>query len=144
MKIMAMWGFFPFSLKTIPYSDLSKSSNYRHAGQTRIGVRDGNQFLGIGEERIEIAGICYPEQTGGRNVIELLKMQAESGREWPLIERSGRIHGFYVCDKLNDKSSLFLHDGNPQKIEFSMSLKRVGDDSINLTGIITSQIGGFL
>ncbi len=144
MKIMAMWGFFPFSLKTIPYNSLDKSSAYRHAGQTRIGVRDGNQFLGIGEESISFAGVAYPEQTGGRNTIELLKAQAESGRSFPLIERNGRIHGFYVCESIGDNSSLFLHDGNPQKIEFSIKLKRVSEDTLNLVGIITSQIGGLL
>lgn len=140
---MATWGFFPFSLQTVPYQSLDKSTAYKYGSNARVGERDSTQFLGIGEETIKLSGTLLPSVTGGRKLLELLKLQASSGKAWPLIERNGTIHGFYKCTSINDKSSIFEHTGAPHKIEFDITFKRE-DGELPTAALITGDIVNLL
>ncbi len=140
---MMAWGMFVFGLSSLPYSELDRQSNWRHPTNSRVGFRPGTQFLGQGDETITLTGTCLPEVTGGRTWIELVRAMADMGSAWPLVEMSGKIYGLYVCESFNDKSSHLMQDGAPQKIDFTITLKRVGDDQLDLIGSLTS-VWGYL
>lgn len=144
MKIQMMWGFFPFSLESLPYEQFSKKTNYKYGSNSRVGTRDAQQFLGAGDETIVLSGKLLPMITGGRNAVELLKLQASSGKPFPLIERTGRIHGNYICVNTNEVARQFEHTGAPHIVDFTLEFKRVGDDLLGTMGVITSQIGSLL
>lgn len=139
--MMMTWGLFVFGLSTAAYQELQRSAAYRHATNSRVGRRSGSQYLGPGDETIVLSGTLYPEITGGRNTIELARAVANRGEAWPLIERSGKIYGLFVCEGIDDNSSEFFADGTPRKIEFTIKLKRVGDDQLDLIGALTGQLG---
>lgn len=116
---------FVFELKTIPFQKMSETINYRYPSNNRFGERPATQFVGVGEEKITLSGVLYPEVTGGRVSLELYRRQADLGISWPLINGSGILLGFYVNESIQTDREEFFNDGTPRKIEFTFSLKKV-------------------
>lgn len=139
--MMMTWGLFVFGLETLPYQELRRSSTWRHPTNSRVGLRPGTQFLGQGDETITLPGVLYPELTGGRTAIELARAMADRGEAWPLIERSGKIYGLFVCESMTDNAGSLMNNGAPRKIEFTLTLKRVGDDQLDLIGALAGVLG---
>ncbi|WP_249440448.1 phage tail protein, partial [Escherichia coli] len=61
---------------------------------------DAYQFLGVGEENMTLAGVLYPELTGGKLTMTTLRLMAEEGRAWPLLDGTGMIYGMYVISRV--------------------------------------------
>lgn len=123
--MLMIYGMFVFELKTIPFQKMSETINYRYPSNNRFGERPATQFVGVGEEKITLSGVLYPEVTGGRVSLELYKRQADFGIAWPLINGSGILLGFYVNESIQTDREEFFNDGTPRKIEFTFSLKKV-------------------
>lgn len=130
--MMMTLGFFVFTLPTANYNSLQRQTDWRHAEQQRIGARPVYQFLGHSGDRITLSGVLMPEVTGGRMPLDLLRVMAEEGKAWPLLEGTGRYYGFFAIESINETSSEFLIDGMPQKITFTMNLLRVDDKKLDL------------
>lgn len=64
--MMLALGMFVFMRQTLPHQTMQRESDYRWPSNSRIGKRDAYQFLGVGEENITLAGVVYPELTGGK------------------------------------------------------------------------------
>ncbi|KZX36879.1 hypothetical protein B9T11_08650 [Wohlfahrtiimonas chitiniclastica] len=144
MKVQMVWGFFPFALESLPYEQFTKKTGYKYASNSRVGTRDAHQFLGPGDEMVVLSGKLLPMLTGGRNVLEILRLQASSGQAFPLIERTGRIHGNYICMNADEIARQFEHTGAPHIVDFTLEFKREGDDLLGALGVLTSQIGSLL
>ncbi|PID66603.1 MAG: oxidoreductase [Gammaproteobacteria bacterium] len=142
--MMMSWGMFVFGLNTLPYQELQRATTWRHPTNSRVGLRPAAQFLGQGDETITLPGQLYPELTGGRVTLELARAMADRGDAWPLVERTGKIYGLYVCESIDDTATEFFDNGQPRKIEFTLKLKRVGDDQLDLIGAMTGLIGFIL
>lgn len=104
-----------------------------------IGKRDAYQFLGVGEENMTLAGVLYPELTGGKLTMTTLRLMAEEGRAWPLLDGTGMIYGMYVISRVSETGSIFFADGTPRKIDFTLSLTRVDESLAALYGDIGKQ-----
>lgn len=128
--MLMIYGMFVFELRTIPYQKLSETIHYRYPSSNRFGERPATQFVGIGEEKIVLSGVLYPEITGGRVSLELYKRQADLGIAWPLINGSGIFLGFYVNESIQTDKEEFFNDGAARKIEFTFSLKKVDPPAI--------------
>ncbi|HGX8876956.1 TPA: phage tail protein, partial [Escherichia coli] len=113
--------------------------DYRWPSNSRIGKRDAFQFLGVGEENITLAGVLYPELTGGKLTMTTLRQMAEEGRAWPLLDGTGMIYGMYVISRVSETGSIFFADGTPRKIDFTLSLTRVDESLAALYGDIGKQ-----
>lgn len=68
-----------FMRQTLPHQTMQRESDYRWPSNSRIGKRDAFQFLGVGEENITLAGVLYPELTGGKLTMTTLRLMAEEG-----------------------------------------------------------------
>ena len=132
--MMMTLGFFVFDLATAPYQQLQRQTDWRHASQNRVGQRPVYQYLGPGEDAITLTGTLYPEITGGRVTLDLIRVMAEQGKGWPLIEGSGRLYGFWAVTGVTETSSEFFRDGVPKKIEFTINLVRVDEKRLDLLG----------
>ena len=130
-----IWGFALFSLTSTPYSGVSTSKNYRHAFNDRVGNRASNQYLGVGEDTINITGTLVPFVTGGRVSLQRFQAQADSGMPFPLIESNGTVHGFYVITSITTEETEHIQDGRPKVIEYALSFKRTGNDSLDYSKI---------
>lgn len=128
--MMMVLGFYVFALRTVPYQELQYQRNWRHATNSRINRRPSTQFLGPDNDSLTLSGVLMPEITGGRLSLLALEIMAEQGKAWPLIEGSGTIYGMFVIESLSQTRTEFLINGNPRRIEFTLTLKRV-DESLN-------------
>ena len=136
--MMLALGMFVFSLSTAAYQELQRQTDWRHASNNRVGAAPARQFMGRGDDAITLPGIIFPELAGTTLSLDALRLMANTGKAWPLVEGSGRIYGLWVIESLSETKTLFFRDGTPRRIEFTLSLKRIDDDRIDLIGAGTS------
>ncbi|WP_426124632.1 phage tail protein [Pseudomonas sp. PSPC2-3] len=136
--MMMALGMFVFSLRTAAYQELQRQTDWRHASNNRVGAAPARQFVGRGEDTITLPGIILPELTGSALSLDALRLMANTGKAWPMVEGSGRIYGLWVIESMSETKTIFFSDGTPRRIEFTLSLKRTDDDRIDLLGAATS------
>jgi phage protein U len=136
--MMLSLGMFVFSLSTLAYQELQRQTNWRHASNSRVGAAPALQFVGRGEDTITLPGILLPELAGSTLSLDALRLMANTGKAWPMVEGTGRIYGLWVIESLSETKTLFFRDGTPRRIEFTLTLKRTDNDHIDLLGAATS------
>ncbi len=129
MPMMTL-GTFVFSLPSLAYQQLQRSNEWRHASSERIGARAAHQFVGPGEESIELSGTAMQELTDGEVSLNVLRDLAEDGRPLPLVDGRGYVYGAYVVKGIREGKTLFFQDGAARKIEFGLSLLRVDETAL--------------
>ena len=134
---MMSFGLFVFALETVPYQQLQQRTAWRLPSNSRVGQRPRHQFLGPDDETITLSGVLMPELTGGDTALSLLKLMADQGKSWPLIEGTGMIYGFYAIESMDLNRSEFFSDGKARRIEFTLSLKRTDDTLLDALGTVT-------
>lgn len=135
--MMLALGMFVFSLSTAAYQELQRQTEWRHASNNRVGAAPARQFVGRGDDTITLPGIILPELAGSALSLDALRLMANTGKAWPMVEGSGRIYGLWIIESLSETKTLFFRDGTPRRIEFTLSLKRIDDDRIDLLGAAT-------
>lgn len=138
--MMMALGLFVFATQTLPYQQLQRTTSWRHPSNSRLGLRPARQFMGPGDDSITLSGTLYPELTGGRVSLAMVRAMAETGRAWPLIEGSGAFYGLWVIESVEETGSVFFADGSARKIDFSLKLERVDDEQVDMLGSITSSL----
>jgi len=128
--MMMALGNFIFSMPTLVYQQLERSSSWRHANTERIGARAASQFLGPGEESITLGGVLAPELACDPAELGTLRELADEGAPLALVSGSGTVFGAYVITSLSETGSLFFSDGTPRRIEFDLKLRRVPDEDM--------------
>jgi phage protein U len=136
--MMLALGMFVFSLSTAAYQALQRQTEWRHTSSNRVGVAPARQFLGRGDDSITLPGVILPELAGSALSLDALRLMANTGKAWPMVEGTGRIYGLWIIESLSETKTLFFRDGTPRRIEFTVSLKRIDDDRIDLIGTGTS------
>lgn len=136
--MMLALGMFIFSLPTLAYQELQRQTEWRHASNNRVGAAPARQFLGRGDDSITLPGVIMPELAGSTLSLDALRLMANTGKAWPMVEGSGRIYGLWVIRSLSETKTIFFRDGTPRRIEFSIGLERIDDDRIDLLGAATS------
>ena len=144
MSAMLALGLFVFGLETLPYQDFQRSTDWRHASNSRVGRRAGWQFFGVGEDAITLTGVLYPEITGGKLNLAMIRYMAETGKAWPLMQGTGDYFGLYIIESVEESGSLFFSDGTARKIEFTLKLTRVDDDVPDMVGSATPELMAML
>ena len=104
------------------------SRNWRHVKNERVGRSAKWQYVGAGENQLTQGGLLYPEITGGNLSLGAVSTMAYIGLAWPLIDGVGSIYGMYVITGLQETHQEFDRYGKAKKIEFTLSLQRVGED----------------
>jgi phage protein U len=139
--MMMALGLFVFATATLPYQQLQRTTSWRHPSNSRLGLRPARQFMGPGDDSITLSGTLYPELTGGRVSLAMVRAMAETGKAWPLIEGSGAFYGLWVVESIDETGSVFFADGSARKIDFSLKLARKDDEAVdNMLGSISSSL----
>lgn len=125
--MMMAFGQFVFSLPTLAYQELQRQTSWRHASNSRVGARPSRQFVGAGDDTINLSGMLAPELTGGAAALDEVREMANAGAAWPLVDGNGIVYGQFVIESLNETRSLFMADGTARRIEFQLQLARVDD-----------------
>lgn len=135
--MMLALGMFVFSLHTAAYQEMQRQTEWRHPSSNRIGAQPARQFLGRGEDAITLPGIMLPELAGTVLSLDALRLMADTGKAWPMVEGTGRLCGLWVIEGLTETRTIFFSNGAARRIEFSLSLTRVDDGRVDLLGVST-------
>lgn len=134
---MLMLGPIRFSIDQSAYQKLQRTTQYNWASQTPLGHPvmkylglggPSRQYIGPGEDSINLDGTIYPQYNGGPLQLTLMRLSAGIGIALPLITSSGLIMGRWIIESVGDTRSEFFDNGSARKIEFSLSLKRYQQD----------------
>lgn len=142
--MMMALGMFVFSLETLAYQEFQRQTDWRHGSTSRIGTNPARQYLGRGDDSITLPGVLLPALAGSPLSLDTLRMMADTGKAWPLVQGDGRIFGLWVIESLSETRTLFFRDGAARRIEFNLKLTRIDDGRVDLLGSVTGSIGGIL
>jgi phage protein U len=141
INMMMILGIYRFAINNAAYQTLKRQSEYRWHEINRIGANPALQFTGFGVETIDLEGVIYPHFKGGLRQVTLMRAEAGVGKPLMLISGNGNAFGRWCIVKISENQSVFMKDGAPLKIEFSISLKRYGEDAKpGINGIIQNII----
>lgn len=129
--IMIALGDYRFSMSTAAFQRLSRTSEWRWPSQEVIGARPKKQYVGPGEDRIELSGEVYPSyrpQRQGLAQVAYMRQEAARGEPLLMVDGTGRVWGLFVIESVTEDQTVFFSDGTPRKIEFSVSLSAYGGD----------------
>ena len=132
--MMMALGMFVFSLETLAYQEFQRQTDWRHGSTSRIGTNPARQYLGRGDDSITLPGVLLPALAGSPLSLDTLRMMADTGKAWPLVEGTGRILGIWVIEDISETRTLFFRDGAARRIEFTLKLARIDDGSIDMLG----------
>ncbi|AQU84915.1 MULTISPECIES: phage tail protein [unclassified Halomonas] len=138
--MMMTYGLFVFGLSTAAYQELQRQTDWRHVSQSRVNARPVHQYLGPGDDTINLTGTLLPMFTGGQQNLDMLRALADGGRAWPLIEGTGTYYGMFSITSLQERKSEFFRDGAAKQIEFDLKLTRIDDNRTELIGVLQSSM----
>ncbi|MEM1077467.1 MAG: phage tail protein [Pseudomonadota bacterium] len=121
-------GAFNFAVNGATHQRMQREASYRWAPVNRIGVTPAMQFTGPGVQTLSLEGVIYPHFRGGLRQVELMRAQAGLGQPMMMVDGMGWVFDQWVITKVSETSSVFMADGAPRKIEFSMQLSSYGGD----------------
>lgn len=142
---MMQLGDYKFAVSKASFNKLNYESTYRWVPKdspTKDSPRI-MQYIGPGDRSLTINGVIYPQLIeNGLGQVEEMRAQATTGKMLPLcyVESTddsgntgniGRILGQWCILSISEERTLFLPDGNPREIHFSMQLKSFSDRSIS-------------
>lgn len=128
-EIMMQLGAFQFGLSTAAYQELSRSTNWTWAAQSRFGQDDALQNTGPGADNLTLPGIVYPEFQGGTGQLDALRDLADQRTPLRLVDGLGRMRGEWVIEKVDERATIFAQRGVARKQEFTVSLRRAPDSA---------------
>ena len=128
-ETMMALGSYRFSIDTAAYQELKHSQAYRWQAQERLQRRPAMQFLGAGEESIELSGVIYPHFKGGLDQLDTMRAEASKGQPLLLVDGLGFVWGQWVITQIDEGQSFFQGNGQPLKQSFQLKLVNYGADS---------------
>lgn len=120
-------GQFVFQLPDLAYSELQRSTAWRHASNSRVGARPALQFVGPGDDTITLAGTLVPELAGTLQSLVTLRAMADAGDAYVMVDGAGRIFGAWVIEHIDEGGSAFTRDGIARRTGFTIALRRSDD-----------------
>lgn len=126
--VMMALGSFRFGMANEAYQQFSRSAGYRWNKVSRIGREPALQFAGPDTQELTIEGVIYPHYRGGLRQVEGMRAQADLGLPLMMVDGLGWVWKHWVILRVEERKSVFMSDGAPRKIEFSMSLQSYGPD----------------
>ena len=124
--LMAL-GQFIFQLPDLAYSELQRTTAWRHAGNPRVGARDALQFVGPGEDAITLSGTLVPEIAGRLASIDTLVRMADTGDAFAMVDGIGNVMGAWVILSLEQRKEAFTREGIARRTDFNLQLLRSDD-----------------
>ena len=121
-------GAYAFSVSTAAYGELSRAQEYRWRRQDRVGRNPARQWLGPGDDTIDLRGTIYPAWRGGLGQLDAMRAEAAKGEPLRLVGGDGKVLGLWVITRIRETGSAHLAGGAPRKVEFQISLAFYGED----------------
>lgn len=135
---MMRLGEFQFSVSTASFDKINYVSNYRWVPKDAPTEKStpSMQFNGPGERSMNIQGTIFPQLVkNGLGQVDDMRAEAAKGKAFTLcyVQSAGgkggvgKILGSWCIYTITEDRTLFLSDGNPREIHFTMQLKAIDD-----------------
>ncbi|SMH35740.1 phage tail protein [Maritimibacter sp. HL-12] len=123
--VMMALGLFRFGASAPSHQIARRSSSWRWEPVPRLGVPEGLQYLGPGEDIITLEGVIYPHFSGGLRQVDRMRAMAGAAVPTPmmLVDGGGWVWGLWVIQNIEETKSFLMADGAPRKIEFTITLR---------------------
>lgn len=139
--VMMALGPFRFGVAGSDYQQFSRTAAYRWSKVDRLGRTPALQYAGPDTQQVSIDGVIYPHFKGGLRQMDKMRAIAATGQPLMMVDGLGWVWKRWVITQVREDKSLFLRDGAPRKIEFTISLQVYGADA---DGGIDSVIRGLV
>jgi phage protein U len=126
---MLVLGNFSFMVGTAAHQSLKRVNDYRWAKQDRLARQPARQFVGVGDERIDLEGYLLPHYTGGADSMTQLRALAATGEPLELIDHFGTAYGRYVVETIDETHSELDMYGQGRRIDFRLAISVYGEDA---------------
>ncbi len=127
-NVMMALGSYRFSLDTAAYQEFVRTTRYRWQQQARVGRKPAHQFVGLGQDDIELIGVIYPHYKGGLGQLQTMRNEAGKGKALLLVDGLGYIHDEWCILEIEEKQKVFERGGLPLKQEFRLRMTAYGED----------------
>lgn len=127
--VMMALGGFRFGVNRANYQNFTRAAQWRWQAQDRVGRRPALQFLGPGSDEITLEGVIYPHFKGGLRQVELMRLVADQGQPLIMVDGLGWVWDRWVIASVEERKALFMADGAPRRIGFSIGLLAYGADA---------------
>lgn len=129
-------GAFRFSLDSAAYDSLSRRSQWDWKEAERVGAMPALQYTGPRNDTITLEGRLIPGFTGGVEQLARMRVMADIGIPLLLIDGTGRVHGMWVIESVEDTGTKHFKDGYPRMVTFNVGIKKYSDGA-GLIGTLT-------
>lgn len=109
----------PFNLH-----EYSRDTGYDFAAKDVMGGMRPREAMGEGDETMSISGRLFPEKLGGLGTLATLHAMRSSGTAQILVRGDGTNLGWFLIEKVSERSSFIDAQGVGRQIEFTISLTR--------------------
>ena len=141
VNVMMLLGEYRFCVDNAAYQTLKRQTRYDWQAVHRLGMEPALQYTGKEVETVNLDGTIYPQFKGGLSQMALMRAQAGFGVPLMLIAGNGFAFGRWCIANVTENHSTFLSDGTPRKIEFTLNLKKYGEDKTpGLKGLIQTTL----
>lgn len=128
-------GPFRFSLSTAAYDEFSRQSRWDWKSVDRVGSMPALQYTGPQNDTVTLAGRIIPGHTGGIEQLARMRALADLGTPMFMIDGTGRLHGNWVIESVEDTGTKHFKDGYPRMVTFNVGLKKY-DDGTGIFGML--------
>lgn len=94
------------------------------AAKDIMGGMRSLEFTGEGDETRSFDGVIFPDKFGGLSTLDELDNLRKSGNGQILVRGDGKNLGWWVIEKVREKSTFLARDGVGKQIDFSISLRK--------------------
>jgi phage protein U len=123
-------GWFQFSISTAAYDVLNRQTAYRWASSERFGQAPAKQFVGMGDDTIEIKGTVYPHWRGGLYQLDDMRALAAQGKPQNVVAmpsvNTGVNLGLWVIEEVTEEQGLIRNGGIPARKRFTLRMSAYG------------------
>lgn len=133
--VMMALGAFRFGISRASYQSFTRAAAWRWEKVDRIGRAPSLQYLGPDADEITLDGVIYPHFAGGLRQMELMRALAGTGEPMILVDGLGWVWQRWAITAIDETKTVFLADGAPRKIEFTITLQAYGTDAGRFGGL---------
>ena len=131
--MLLQYADFQFSISTLAYQELTRTSSVRWAAHEIVGNDQQLQATGRDNDRIRLEGVFYPQFAAavggavGTQSIDRLRELMKEQKPNLLTAATGDSLGYWVIEELETGQSLFSSgQGVPRRQTFTIGLKWYG------------------
>lgn len=107
----------PFNAESV-----SRETSFDFVAKDVMGAQRPREAMGEGDEFIDITGRLFPEKFGGLGTMDVLHQMRASGSSHILVRGDGLKMGWFMIEKVRERSTYLDREGVGKLIEFDIAL----------------------